>query len=61
MVQIAIAGRLQLQTLLAQVKECFVVYRIDLVGIFYQLVHGEHGVVWLGHCVRYLDLKSIQS
>ena len=54
MVQIAIGRVLQLEGAEAYVVERLVVDAEGLVGVLYQLVHGEGGVVGLHHRVRHL-------
>lgn len=57
-VQIAVLGRVELERAEADVVQRFVVDAECLVGVLYELVHGESGVVRLDNGVRDLHLST---
>jgi len=54
MVQVAVGGRGEFERSEANVVESFVVNAVGLVGVLYELMHGESGVVGLDDGVAYL-------
>lgn len=60
MIQISIGGRGELECAEADVIQSLVVYAERLVGVLYQLVHRERGVIRLYHRVRHLQAYATQ-